>query len=129
MFAMKNYLVVFLAGMLTLSACKEEVLFREDNAPVITVLSPADSMVYAPGDTLHIKVNFTDDSKVQAYTVNVKSGNSIFLYNGIPNENDSIVMFDTTIVLPPQQIDYQIQLYCEDKYANFTNKIVPFSVQ
>lgn len=125
---MKSYLIIGVLFILAFAGCQEDPILIEQNPPVITVESPADNAVFTVNDTMHMKINFFDDTKVQAFTVNIKrvDANSIFLHNGIPN--DSSAVYDTTFVLATQAGNYEMMLYCQDTKGNFTNKIVPFVV-
>lgn len=51
---------LFVLFMVLFASCKKAQTFTDDDAPVINLMVPTDSSVYAVGDTLHIVGTITD---------------------------------------------------------------------
>jgi len=117
--------------LFALTACEESGIFKEENPPVITVTQPTEGAIYSVSDTIYIKGNFSDDTNVQTYTVDVKkvNSNNIMSYTKINELDTTTIPLDTFVIVPTAMTgNYQLILYCEDPNDNFTNKVVNFSV-
>ncbi len=127
---MKRVLLLAPIFLAIVAGCKKDFK-KEDNAPVITFVSPVEGGVYTAGDTVPVKAVFNDDTKVQAYSADVNKfvyASSIFTYSKTTNSNPAAL--DTFMVIPSAFYgNYQFVLYCQDPYGNFTTKSANFMVE
>lgn len=122
-------LILFMLIIFT-PACRKD--FKEEtNPPTINIISPVQGAVYTTGDTVPIKVNFIDDTRIQAYAGNVDRflpASSIFHCAYSPNSYGAIL--DTFMVIPGVLYgDYQCIIYCQDPYENISSKTITFSAE
>lgn len=110
------------------SACRKDFK-KEYNAPLINIISPANGATYTCGDTVPVKVNFGDDTKVQAIAGNINRflpASSIF--DCAKTMNTKTATLDTFMVIPGVLYgNYQFEVYAQDPYENFTLKTVNFT--
>lgn len=113
--------------ILTVVGCKKK--FSEGNAPSVYINSPVDGGIYEAGDTVPVKMTFTDDSKVQAYITEIKMlapASNIFTYSNSPYVQTSVL--DTFMVIPSAMHgQYEVIIWIQDPYENITNKVIHFT--
>lgn len=124
---MKNYFLLITLFIVVFEACKRDDFRLESNAPVIYVTKPQDATAYNVSDTVFIKAIFSDDTRIEAYSIDVRRPDvSIFRMTLVPNFSPSVL--DTFIVIPSAMPgNYQVVYYCEDPYDNITIKAVNFT--
>lgn len=118
---MRKAIILPLAAAALLSACS---LNNEDNNPIITVTAPTEALTIQAGDTLIISSQFTDDTAVKSCSANIKkvsNNTSILKVNKTPGTQ--IASIDTFKVIADTGA-YQVMLYADDKYDNYSNKVV-----
>lgn len=114
-------------GITGFAAC-DKVEPPETNEPVITVASPTEGQVLHAGDTLDINVTYTDDTGITHYSADIKNnsvGNNIF--SVLEPINQLSFTLDTFKVISDTG-HYELVLYGDDRYDNFKNKSVLFTV-
>ncbi len=108
-----------------LSACS---LDNETNNPIITVSKPTEAQTVQVGDTLFIKTQFSDDTELKSCSANIKRvANNTSILNIIKNPGSQVATIDTFRILADTGA-YQVMLFADDKYDNYSNKVVTIYV-
>jgi hypothetical protein len=118
--------IIALAAVVLIAACDN--LEPEQNEPTITVTAPFDNEVITVNDTLFVKVDYADDSKLVSYQANITNTNSnVNVFSLNKYVNGTTASLDTFKIMPDTG-HYELIIYVGDINDNFTNKIINFTV-
>lgn len=101
----------------------------DDSNPVLTITSPENGTVYAPGDMFEIIGTVTDDLEV----VDISVSSSILEDDSFPNQTADPTTYDFTLNVPVSDQatagDYDITLTAKDSGGNTDAKTLTITVQ
>lgn len=123
---MKKLFAILLAvSFLGFTACSD------DNGPEITIVSPENNAVFAPGDVISFDIRITDDVEVRSVTIEGKDGLSLSQSIDLGGFTDmSNISFGFDLTIPDEFVDgeYAMDIEATDNDGNVTTKEFKFRI-
>lgn len=129
----KKLLIVAAAGLL-LAGCS-----KDKDAPEITINSPADETVFAPGDEVQISATFTDNEALSEYHLDIHEagGHSHgkteaewgYEKTGSLSGTEQSVSLSVNIPTDAELGAYHITFECLDEEGNEADKTIEIDVE
>jgi hypothetical protein len=118
---MKKIAPLFL--LILLAGCE-----KDEQAPVINIISPIQNQTFAPGQTVQLKVKITDDDQIHMVHYFVTNQTTfVHVLHGDEHLDASTFDLNQTFTAEAGQ-SYLIQLEAEDHSGNIGKKDVSISV-